>query len=376
MGSAKLNDFDTSSDEEIFDEDPEDELLPPLTRYRVSSFGADFDVEGLMNRLDRGDIFVPDFQRAYVWSPKQASQFIESILLGLPVPGIMLAIDDDDSEDGKARRYVVDGLQRLTSLQSFITGMFPNEKVFRLESVQTEFNGKTFQQLSAGDQRIIRDYVIHATIIKQEEPDQDKSGIYSVFRRLNTNGTPLTPQEIRAAIYYGSFSKLLGELAELEVWKSIFPANRRLSIRKEDEELILRFLALFQEYTRYQKPLELFLNKFMSVHQNASSKFLDEQRRVFVDTITLIHDAIGVQAFKVMVSVRRQFNRAAYDSIMIGIATRLKKGAIHDYNSLKAAYDRLIGNEDFLKLVSGSTSDERNMHERITAAIGAFDNVD
>jgi uncharacterized protein with ParB-like and HNH nuclease domain len=357
------------------DDTLETELLPPLPRYRVSSFGTDFDVEGLIRRLERGDIFIPDFQRAYVWKPSQASQFIESILLGLPVPGIMLAIDEDASEEGKAKRYVVDGLQRLTTLQSFIAKKFPDEKIFKLTEVQEEFLGKTFDDLSEGDKRIILDYVIHATVIKQEKPDKDKSGIYSVFRRLNTNGTPLTPQEIRSAIYQGKFSELLEELTQIEAWRDIFPTGRR-GVRKENEELILRFLALYNQHKEYQKPLETFLNQFMSKHKNESEEFLNKQRTLFVNTISLVHKSIGNDAFRIVISVRRQFNRAAYDSIMIGLATRLEKGDIKDFNKLNEYYNDLIANQEYIKLVTGSTTDENNMRDRIKLAINTFANLD
>jgi len=347
----------------------ESETLPPLTRYRVSSFGTDFDVEGLMKRLERNDIFIPDFQRAYVWKPIQASQFIESILLGLPVPGIMLALDDDDNEDTKARRYVVDGLQRLTTLQSFIKGKFPNGKPFILTKVEDEFNGKSFNHLSHGDQRVILDYVIHATIIKQEKPDKDKSGIYAVFRRLNTNGTPLTPQEIRSAIYQGTFNKLLEELKETNEWSKIFLGR---GVRKENEELILRFLALYDNHVRYEKPLETFLNVFMSEHKNASTSFLEKQRKLFMDTISLVYREIGDKAFRIVISVNRQFNRAAYDSIMVGLATRLERGSIKDVNGFRERYDKLIADPEYIRLVTGSTTDENNLRGRIKMAINAF----
>jgi len=366
-----MTDNPTSLYDDTLDDVLENETLPPLTRYRVSSFGTDFDVEGLMKRLERNDIFIPDFQRSYVWKPSQASQFIESILLGLPVPGIMLAIDEDESEEGKARRYVVDGLQRLTTLQSFINGKFPDGKPFKLTQVQDEFLGKSFSSLSQGDQRIILDYVIHATVIKQEKPDRDKSGIYSVFRRLNTNGTPLTPQEIRSAIYQGAFNKLLEELTQVNAWRDIFPAGRR-GVRKENEELILRFLALYSEHTRYQKPLETFLNTFMSEHTNPTENFLNQQRKLFIDTISLIYKAIGESAFRIVISVRRQFNRAAYDSIMIGLATRLQQGSIQDLNGLRHNYEILISNTEYVRLVTGSTTDENNMRDRINMAIAAF----
>jgi hypothetical protein len=347
------------------------EALPPLTRYRVSSYGADFDVEGLVKRLERGDIFVPDFQRAYVWTPVQASQFIESILLGLPVPGIMLAIEDDESESGKGRRYIVDGLQRLTTLKAFLEGKFPDGKPFRLKGVGEEFEGKSYDELSGGDRRTITDYVIHATIIRQEKPDKDKSGIYAVFRRLNTNGTPLTPQEIRSAIYQGRFVRLLDELGQSEDWRAVFPPGR-LALRKESEELILRFLALYNQSDSYKKPLEMFLNSFLEQHKDGPDDFLAEQRRLFTDTLAFIRQHLGDDAFRTRAKVKRQFNRAVYDSIMVGVARRLARGPVEHAEQMRAAYERLLADERYSRVIVGPTTDESSVSERLKLATEAF----
>src|SRR5690242_6091831 len=80
--------------ENVLDEAEKDTKVPPV-QYEITSYGADYDVEGLVNRLKRGEVQTPEFQRGYVWNIKQASKFIESLLLGLPVPGIFLARDAD-----------------------------------------------------------------------------------------------------------------------------------------------------------------------------------------------------------------------------------------------------------------------------------------
>src|SRR3989304_6490807 len=100
-----------SRERETLIKDERDELVP--FKYSITSYGADFDVDGLVKRIDRDDIFVPPFQRGYVWNINQASRFIESLLLGLPVPGIFLSKDDD------RKLLVIDGQQRLVTLARF-----------------------------------------------------------------------------------------------------------------------------------------------------------------------------------------------------------------------------------------------------------------
>ena len=83
-----------------------------VEHYEITSFGADYDVEGIYRRLAKGDIFIPEFQRNYVWQYKEACEFIESLLLGLPVPGIFLSREPETS-----KMLVIDGQQRLKTIE-------------------------------------------------------------------------------------------------------------------------------------------------------------------------------------------------------------------------------------------------------------------
>jgi uncharacterized protein with ParB-like and HNH nuclease domain len=228
--------------------------------YSVNSFGADFLVDGLISRLKSGDIFRPSFQRQFVWTIPQASKFIESILLGLPIPGIFLY-----REDLTRKHLIIDGLQRLTTISAFAAGRFPDsDTVFKLDKLKSKFDGSSIDDLDQSDSRRFYDTAIHATIIQQLEPSDDSSSIYYIFERLNTGGTPLQPQEIRAALYHGRFQDFLIELNTNALWRKIFgPKNKR----GKDLELILRFLAF--RYTReaYRAPMKTFLNRFMAANR-------------------------------------------------------------------------------------------------------------
>ena len=122
-----------SDDEQnIVDEAAADDKPAPL-RYAITSFGADFDIEGIVKRLERGQILIPSFERGDIWTIKEASRFIESLLLGLPVPGVFLA-----REETSNKFLVIDGQQRLKTLQFFYSGFFSpkegetSQKVFKL----------------------------------------------------------------------------------------------------------------------------------------------------------------------------------------------------------------------------------------------------
>jgi uncharacterized protein with ParB-like and HNH nuclease domain len=364
--------------EEFEDDDPTDEVLDEAAtddsvapvQYNITSFGADYDVEGLVNRLNREDILVPPFQRSYVWSQNDASRFIESLLLGLPVPGIFLARDPESK-----RLLVIDGQQRLKSLQFFINGVFnpssdaDRQKIFKLTKVQDHFEGLTYQTLEDDDRRELNDSIIHATIVKQEYPEQDDTSIYHIFERLNNTGRKLSAQEIRAAIYHGHFINLLKELNQYANWRKIYG---RKNSRLKDQELILRFLALFFDNAKYEKPLNEFLNKFASRHRNGSQQFLQDCRNIFYQTIDTVYEAIGSRAFRPV----RALHTAVFDSVMVGVADRITNSVNPvDNLKLKMAYEELLTDQDYIITISGGTSDEANVASRLKKTRSQFAEV-
>ena len=122
-----------------------------------------------------------------MWKFKEASRFIESLLLGLPVPGIFLS-----KEKETQKLLVIDGQQRLLTLLYFYDGIFqPTKREFALKDVQPQFEGAIYKSLPDEDRRRLDDSILHATIIKQDEPSEDDSSIYHIFERLNTGGTTL-----------------------------------------------------------------------------------------------------------------------------------------------------------------------------------------
>ena len=190
-----------TGDADVEVEDGSDDRTVAPVRYAITSFGVDFDVEGLCRRLTRGEIVIPGFQRRFVWNLRQASRFIESLLLGLPVPGIFLSRDFDED-----KYVVIDGQQRLKSIQFFREGVFnptPGSKTqctFELSGVQEEYDGRAYSDLTPTYRRRLDDSVIHATVVKQDAPANDNTSVYQVFDRINTGGLRLSPQEIRSAI--------------------------------------------------------------------------------------------------------------------------------------------------------------------------------
>ena len=152
-------------EESIEDTDAQESLNIPLNKREILSQPADEKVNGLRSDRDMGDLIVsPDFQRHYVWDRQKATNLIESALLGIPIPVIYLAEEND------GRRSVIDGQQRLTSFFSFIDGKFPDGKDFRLGNLQVypEYKGKRYSELPKDVQLRISKYVLHTITLKKE----------------------------------------------------------------------------------------------------------------------------------------------------------------------------------------------------------------
>src|ERR1700733_7155091 len=179
-GLPNIRDDDVAKDEYelALESDVDDEALledPGTKKFSINSYGADYTVDSLVKRMSAGAFKIPDFQRRFVWTLKHSSKFIESLLMGLPVPGIFLYKEAETNE-----HLVIDGQQRLLTLQMFYYGIY-DEKTFRLVGVREPWAGKTYKDLDTADVLKLDDSIVHATIFKQDSPKDVLDSIYFVF---------------------------------------------------------------------------------------------------------------------------------------------------------------------------------------------------
>lgn len=362
--------------------DPEEELVDDLDEaaevidftYFITAYGADYPVDSLVKRIGAGDIIVPrfswepegdsdivGFQREYVWPRTKADRFLESLLLGLPVPGIFLV------KEPSGRFLVLDGHQRLYTMHAYYQGII-NGKEYRLANVQERFVGKRYKDLDIEDRRRLDDSIIHATVVRQDEPTEDQSSIYIIFERLNTGGVNLQPQEIRVALYHGELVRVLRTLNEEKAWRALYGKKSK---RLKDLELVLRFFAFYYYADAYRSPMKDFLNRYMASNRDLQRQGEDELGKVFRQTVDLIHNVIGPTAFR----PRRAVNAAVADSVMAGVAKRLAGGPISDTSQLRAQYAALLGNESYRSAVETGTAQEANVKTRLSVAEAVFAEV-
>ncbi len=352
--------------------------------YNITSWGADLSFRELIAQYEEGALLKPELQRHYVWDKPEASRFIDSVLLGLPIPSIFLAKTVDE------RMLIIDGYQRIMTVYDFVRGIFTGDgKVFKLsnsEKINKKWRGKAFSELPESDQRKIRGTTIHAIIFVQKQPRDNDTSMYQVFERINTGGRTLLPQEIRNCVYQGLFNSLLIELNKNQKWRNLYGLPTADS-RMRDMEFILRFFALSSHELLSSKDdgrisLKKYLNEFMGSSDVRQPDKLDSMRENFIQTASLVHDRFGKEAFhnispKEQGKLIKKFNPTIFDSIMIASNLAARRGLVDtqdkDYRKLRL---ELLHNDEYQDLIKVRTTDIDRIQKRVLLALQYLYNID
>jgi hypothetical protein len=338
----------------------------PYVEFDISVSPSDPSLELLTSQIERGDIIIPFYQRKFVWSIEQSSRLIESFLMGLPVPQVFFYVNSEDQLE------VIDGQQRLKSVKYFFEGLFGEEdnkgrrQVFKLKglSERSEYNGKTFSELSTRDQRKLHNATLRAINIKQLKPHLIGDSVFHIFERLNTGGTRLKPQEIRNAVYRGKIVDELKVLNEIPGWQKIL-GLKRTDKNQKDVELVLRLFSLFESWHKYEKPMLLYLNNSMNQNRAFDSDRAKRFKVRFPAVVDLVNAAIE-KPFR----PNSVINSAVLEAVMI---TLLENAAITK-DQLAAGYKLLLDDKAFLTNITGGTTDTLVLQTRIAAAKKMLEN--
>jgi hypothetical protein len=355
---------DTAPGDLDFD-DPASELVdrqssPPS--YEIATYPADYTLEVLSSQWKSNELYIPPFQRGFVWNQVQASKLIESFLVGLPVPSIFLY-----TERASERSMVVDGQQRLRSIFYFFEGYFgepsPQGKraIFKLKGLSEDspYYNKSYSDLLEQNEsaaRRLKNSVLRAFVIRQLNPNDDTS-VFHIFERLNTGGTLLHNQEVRNAVCSGTFNELLHRLNESSDWRSIL-GKPRADSRMRDVELILRFFALRHASDRYVKPMKDFMSKYMRTHAQADVGLIGQFEDEFTRTVQVVIDNLGPKPFHLFSG----FNSSAFDSVFCAVADNLDK----DQSGLGIRWSDLKKSSELEHFVRGGTTDVEQVTGRMT----------
>jgi hypothetical protein len=370
--------------EQVDDQSVEDdEGLFRTEESSLSYFGADFDVRGLVQRLNDGDIIIPrfdpdesggasldGFQRQRVWTKPKMEKFIESLLLGWPVPSIFLVLDSDQ------RYLVLDGQQRLTALENFFSGKYPDGRDFVLTDVAEHLQGASYGTLAQDSRRRLNNTFIQATVIEPKGADGPDS-VYRLFGRLNSGGVSLTAQEIRVALFLGPAIDWVRDLNRNQHWRNLYGnPNPRL----KDHELVLRCLAMQEvveamngnwadsdlRIASYQPPMSEFLNGYLRVHRNLKNgKMKKEISAAFDAACEVLFKAAGKDGLR----VNGRINAAHVDATVSSLMWLARSGRVPATQNVRRGLTTLRDDKRYVEYVTRSTSHRENVYGRLQLAL-------
>lgn len=337
--------------------------------FNIASWGADLSFREIISMYEEDELVKPELQRKYVWDKVEASRFIESILMGLPVPSVFFA-------QSGSQKLIVDGYQRIMTVYDYVRGIFSDDnKVFRLsnsDKINKRWRNKAFSELTTDEQRKIRSTTIHVIIFEQKKPENDDTSLYQIFERINTSGRTLTPQEIRNCVYQGTFNKMLFELNKDKNWRDLFGLKTEDS-RMRDIEYILRFFAMKSDKVKKkssgQISLKKVLNEYMRDYANADESVINGFKVDFASTMKAIHDKVGANAFRNYSSGKftNKFHPAIFDAISIAVSETIMSGG--DFKPVnEKQHIMLLQNGKFKDAISMRTTNIDNIKKRIKLA--------
>jgi hypothetical protein len=355
-------------------------------RKRLSSDRLDISFGELINLYKNDELIIrPEYQRLFRWSETQKTALIESILLSIPIPPIFVA------EDKNGVWELVDGLQRVSTFISFFGELKGdgweinyqeedvNSSVEEGEEIE-EGNGevteeeKTLNKWTLQEGGLVNSLqgfnvdtlptnlkinlkraVCRVEILRGESSTSMK---YELFKRLNSGGSKLTPQEIRNAIYRGinpRLNELLLKISQNEVFKTLTQLTRGKLNELYDQELVLRFFAFYKNAENVNENMEKFLNKFMENTVSNTDFDYNNYESLIIRVLELINQIGDDKIFR---NASNLFVPAYFEGILIGVAQNIDKYA-EDIELLKSKITQLKSDTDF-KRYSGTASNSRS----------------
>lgn len=284
----------------------EGEKFRPFDPSKIDITMKPLTLDALLKRIRNDEIeFDASFQRkAGLWDKRQKSQLIESIFLRIPLPAFYF----DASDDG--RWLIIDGLQRVTALREFVV-----DKTLKLKEMEffLELNGCSYDQLPRAFQRRIDETVINVYLVNPATPPNVK---FNIFKRINTGGLELEPQEIRNALFQGNATIFLQECARLDSFLAATDESVK-SERMLDREFVLRYISFcYLDLKGYTGNIDEFLNEGMKYLNSADDGLLEAIRSEFVYVMESMHRIMGRNAFRKICrdGRRRPINKVIFES--------------------------------------------------------------
>lgn len=357
-------------------QEDEDDLRGGIDFRDAVVMSVDWTVDTIYQQIKKGNIQLdPVFQRRGAWDDVRKSRLIESIIVGMPIPNIVLA----ESRQGKGRFIVIDGKQRLLSIKEFFDG----ELALKGLDIKLELNGRSFSDLDRDDRNYFENSTIRSTLVRNWSDDKF---LYAIFYRLNSGSLPLSPQELRRALVGGH---LLDEIEEYitasDPFQAVFGVG--LDRRMRDSELVLRFIAFDMALPKYDGDLKRFLDDIVSMCEEdwkASKSSVERSLSRLDRALVCARKVFAGDAFKKYgdSGYERRMNRAVFDVV----ARTFSDDDVAEWCESHAEdvvelFVTVCGFSEFKESVEKTTKSKRATHtrmvlwgERLASAMGkSFD---
>ena len=333
----------------------------PFNPKEINIKSKTMSLDNIIKRIRESEIdMAPDFQRkGDLWTPDKQSRLIESMLSKLPLPAFYF----DGTEDEKW--LVVDGLQRLSAIKNFVV-----DESLRLQGLEflENISGKTFSELPRNYRRMIEETEIVAYIINPGTPADVK---FNIFKRINTGGLVLEPQEIRHALNQGIPSKFVAQLAQLESFKEA-TQNVIATDRMLDREFVTRFLAFYLNGPKGYKPdLDTFMTSSMGQLKSKTTDELNKITEAFDKAMKLSKIIFGKWAFRKVYSIeerRKPINKALFEVWSVELANftpeEQKRAELRKKDIFQEFTKLMNDDETFVAAITSATGDKGRVNYR------------
>ena len=348
----------------IFDQMLDDEILG--ARNSLSTDRLDMSFGEIMSMYERNEIIIdPEFQRLFRWSDFQKTRFVESLLLGIPIPPIFVA------EDRNGRWELVDGLQRLSTVFSFFgilkSSQEKNNWDLEKGELVNSIQGYNCNELPLKFQLNIKRAVCRIEVIKWNSKIDMR---YELFNRLNTGGSPLTDQEIRNCIFRGissEFNEFLKRVASDDRFINLIYPTEKQRAELYLEELVLRFASLYKNEQNVKQDISVHMTEFM--RDTIKTNSFDYSRENLLMSVINLLSSLGKDVFR---GKNGGFSTSLFEAITIGVAENIEFYSTEGGSKLAERIELLKNDGEFEKNMGSASNNKVRIGNRLRIAKTIF----
>ena len=318
-----------------------------LVNYDTKEYPVEILVQKYMEGKDddTNELFIPDYQREMAWDEATQSRFIESIILGVPIPYIFVAeIHEDEDEP---RLAIIDGTQRIRTLSRFINNELTLTELKKIQSL----NGFKFSDLPLARQRRFNRTTLRMIQLTEGTNEEVRRDI---FERINTGSVDLNEMEKRRGILPGQFLELIEELSKHDKFRKLCAFSDSAIRSREPQEFVLRFFAFLNNYEKFNSKINIFLDEYLK-QVNADPKFDREKMRAEFESMLNFVEKYFPQGFRQGKNGARTTTRIKFESLAVGVALALRKNS-----NLEPKSTELLNSQQFNDLTKSDASSSKN----------------